>query len=69
MMQQRNAFVVLQGKCEQLRHQLGMSGSSVPIKTVTLYALDGLAMELKSLEEEQLERQKRLDSRLKVLPQ
>lgn len=56
----------MQGKCEQLRHQLGLAGSSVPVKTVTLYVLDGLAMELQNLQAEQEERQKRLDLRLKV---
>ena len=56
----------MQARCEQLRQQLGVAGSSVPVKSVTLYVLDGLAMELKNLEAEQAERQKRLESRLKV---
>lgn len=56
-----------QEKCEELREQLGMAGSSVPVKTVTLYVLDGLTLELKQLQAEQAERQHRLEVHLKEL--
>ena len=59
-------MVLTQSKCEQKRQQLGLAGSSIPVSVVTLYVLDGLAMELKNLEAEQVDRQKRLDLRMKV---
>lgn len=44
-----------------------MRGSSVPVKSVTLYVLDGLSMELQRLQSDQAERQKRLETLLKEL--
>lgn len=43
-----------QEACERLREQLGMRGTSVPVKSVTLYVLEGLAMELERLKKEQV---------------
>lgn len=57
----------LQGQVEALRQQLGIRGSSVPVKSVTLYVLEGLSMELQRLHADQVERQKRLDTLLKEL--
>ena len=58
---------LLQEKCECLREQMGLVGSSVPVKTVTLYVLDGLSMELQQLQAERAERQQRLDLHFKEL--
>ena len=52
---------------EVLRQQLGIKGSSVPVKSVTLYVLEGLSMELQRLQIDQAERQKQLDTLLKEL--
>lgn len=56
-----------QSQVEALRQQLGIRGSSVPVKSVTLYVLEGLAMELQRMQTDQAERQKRLDTLLKEL--
>lgn len=60
-------LALLQGQVEVLRQQLGIKGSSVPVKSVTLYVLEGLAMELQRMQADQAERQKRLDTLLKEL--
>lgn len=41
---------------------MGIRGSSVPVKSVTLYVLEGLTMELQRLQADQVERQKRLNT-------
>ena len=57
----------MQSQVEALRQQLGIRGSSVPVKSVTLYVLEGLSMELQRMQADQAERQKRLDTLLKEL--
>ena len=57
----------VQGQVEALRQQLGIRGNSVPVKSVTLYVLDGLTMELQRMQIDQAERQKQLDTLLKEL--
>lgn len=46
---------------------MGLPGSSVPVKTATLYAIDGAEMELQKLESEVIERRHRLELNLKEL--
>ena len=58
---------LLQEKCECLREQMGLVGSSVPVKTITLYVVDGLSMELQQLQAERAERQQSLDLHFKEL--
>lgn len=51
----------------QLQHQMGFPGSSVPVNSVTLYAIEGAQMELLKLEDECKERRHRLELNLKEL--